>query len=105
MPAHDRLSIVSRLVFGGLSAPVKAVLDRSIGFILPFFEDRGGEMRHRRRYPRSPDLVYLYYGQDLDEAQMVTARELARHNQRNFMAPNVSVHFYDSLDRLGEALA
>ncbi|MDR1110616.1 MAG: hypothetical protein LBP92_07975 [Deltaproteobacteria bacterium] len=105
MPAHDRLSIVSRLVFGGLSAPVKAVLDRSIGFILPFFEDRGGEMRHRRRYPRSPDLAYLYYGQDLDEAQMVTARELARHNQRNFMAPNASVRFFDSLDRLGEALA
>jgi hypothetical protein len=105
MPSHDRLAIVSRLVFGGLSAPVKAVVDRSIGFVLPFFEERDGEMRHRRRYPWSPGLDYLFYGQDLDEAQMATARELARRNRKNFMAPDASVRFFVSLGRLGEALA
>ena len=43
--------ILSRVVYGGFSPFVKNVLDRNIGYILPFFELRKGEMHHKPRYP------------------------------------------------------
>lgn len=46
MSQHDEVIVISRLTFGGFSPDVKAVFDRSIGFILPFFRIVNGEMHH-----------------------------------------------------------
>ncbi|MDR1677590.1 MAG: hypothetical protein LBS44_04275 [Deltaproteobacteria bacterium] len=108
---HDRLTLVSRLVFGGLSPAIKAIIDRSIGYILPFFEYRDGQMFHRKRYPKSPEFRYFYYGlssgQGLNknlEAQMETAKKLAKAHQRNFTCPRFSVEYFSSPEALKEAL-
>jgi multimeric flavodoxin WrbA len=37
MPRQDEVIIISKLTFGGLSPDVKAVLDRSIGYMLPSY--------------------------------------------------------------------
>lgn len=104
MARHDRLTIVSRLVFGGLSGPVKAIVDRSIGFILPFFDDRGGRMFHRRRYPASPGLRYFFHGPRFG-SNLETAGRLAQANRLNFMAGSCEVAHFPDLAGLGEALA
>jgi hypothetical protein len=102
---HRNLAIVSRLTFGGLSAPVKAVLDRSIGFMQPFFELRENSMRHKRRHPRSPNLHYFFHGDDgRDSAQRETAVKLAEANRLNFMAPEVHTTFLTSLSDLKDGL-
>jgi multimeric flavodoxin WrbA len=100
---RDRLTIVSRLVFGGLSGPVKALLDRSIGFILPFFESRGGSMFHTRRYPESPLLRYFFHGPSFG-TNLATAEKLARANAQNFMSPEASVRHFSTLGDLRETL-
>jgi hypothetical protein len=55
------LIYVSRLVYGGLSPDVKAVADRLIPYILPFFDVQDGRMLHRSRYPGIFKLSYFFY--------------------------------------------
>ena len=55
--------ILSRVVYGGFSPFVKNVLDRNIGYILPFFELRKGEMHHKPRYPDRFRLRVFGYGE------------------------------------------
>ena len=54
MPQYDEVIVISKLTFGGLSPEVKAVLDRSIGYMLPFFLIVKGEMHHVRRFRHIP---------------------------------------------------
>lgn len=105
MASHDRLVIISRMVFGGLSPGVKTVLDRSIGFILPFFKIVNGEMHHTKRYEKSPDLTYILYGSDIKDREKETAKKLIAANALNFSCENYSVHFCPSVDKVGEVLA
>ncbi|MDR1297644.1 MAG: hypothetical protein LBO05_09815 [Deltaproteobacteria bacterium] len=103
MIGKRRLTLVSRLVFGAPSPAVKAVLDRSIGFILPFFASRGRGMRHRPRYESSPGLRFCYYDAR-DPGQRKTAEKLTLANQINFMAPEAETLFFSSLEELGAGL-
>jgi hypothetical protein len=62
MAAHDDLIIISRLLFGGFSPAVKAVLDRGIGYMSPLFRVVEGQMHHRMRSEHSLALRVLFYG-------------------------------------------
>jgi len=58
----DVVVLLSRITYGGLSQDVKALLDRLIPNISPFFEMVSGEMHHRARYERFPTMVAIGYG-------------------------------------------
>jgi multimeric flavodoxin WrbA len=104
MATHDELVFLSRLVFGGLSPNVKAVLDRSIGFALPFFRKLNGETHHTMRFETSPGFRYLFYGTDITEQEKETARALAAANTLNFGSERCSVSFFPSAQESLEAL-
>ena len=48
IPYVQEVIVISRLVFGSLSPNIKAIFERSIGFVLPFFCNINGEMHHIR---------------------------------------------------------
>ena len=48
--SSHREIICSECIYGGLSPFIKNVLDRSISYLLPYMEVRGGEMHHKSRY-------------------------------------------------------
>ena len=48
----DEVTVVTKNLYGGYSAPVKNVLDRSIGTSTPFITYRGRQMHHTLRYAR-----------------------------------------------------
>lgn len=104
IPACDVFVIVSRCVYGGLSPDIKALIDRSIGMILPFFRVIQGEMHHVPRYRRRPSMKYLFYGDDITEPEREIAGRLAEANALNFSAPALEVHFSASPGGLREAL-
>lgn len=104
MAHHEKVIIISRLVFGGLSPNVKAVLDRSIGYILPYFRIVDGEMHHVQRYPKKLTLSYMFYGENLPENEKTTAGKLAKGNALNLGADDYTVDFYDSADVVLEEL-
>lgn len=104
MPRYDEIIIISKLTFGGLSPDIKAVLDRSIGYMLPFFRIVKGEMHHVQRFPSAPSLTYYFYQAAGNSAQKQTAQKLAAANALNFGSPKVFVRFYDNNLPISEVL-
>jgi len=57
----DELIIVSRLCYGSYSPDIKALIDRSIPNLLPFFEIKDGKMVHERRSGKALKLRCFFY--------------------------------------------
>ena len=78
----DELVIVTKNLYGGYSAAVKNVLDRSIGTSTPFSTYRGGQMHHTLRYGKHALWKVIVYG-DITEAEKETFRAMAERNAVN----------------------
>ena len=92
--------ILSRVVYGGFSPFVKNVLDRNIGYILPFFELRKGEMHHKPRYPDRFRLRVFGYGEEVSPEEQAVFRRLAEANGLNLNAQSVTVRLGRSPEEL-----
>ena len=78
----DQLVIVTRNLYGGYSADIKNILDRSIGTSTPFSTYRGRQMHHTLRYGRHDLWKVIVYGETTD-AEKETFRYLAERNALN----------------------
>lgn len=90
----NKVIIISKCVYGGFSPFVKNVLDKSISYVLPYFEIKNGETHHKKRYDNSYELVVHFYGKIM-ESEKETAKKLLKANERNFYH-KTEVHFYES---------
>jgi ribosomal protein S18 acetylase RimI-like enzyme len=88
------LTVVSRLVWGGFSPPVKRALDRSISFILPFFAVRDGVMRHISRSRAPLRLTAVFYGAGSDAESMALAEKVLAANAANLGAASHAARFF-----------
>ena len=95
--------LISKATFGSYSSAVKNVLDRSIAYVLPFFEIRNGEMHHGERYHNALTISALFYG-DLTDAEKRTAVNLVKANAVNLNAALGKVHFVNSMEDVREVL-
>ena len=100
----EEFLIISKATFGSYSSAVKNVLDRSISYVLPFFEIRNGEMHHGERYHNELKITAIFYG-DMSENEKQTARNLVKANAVNLNAEPGKVHFADTMEQIGEVLA
>ena len=99
----DEVVLISPILFGGYCESIKAVIDRFIPYVLPYFRIVGGEMHHKMRYKHSFKLKALFYGEcDLEEKQI--AKSLANANALNFGAKSCEVKFFDGLEELRSEL-
>ena len=96
------LTIISKCSFGSYSFFVKNVLDRSISYVLPFFEIREGEMHHRKRYDNQFLMRVIFYGSDITEEEKETAKELVKANAANLHGKVKEVLFVESAEKIGE---
>ena len=96
--------LISKATFGSYSSPVKNVLDRSISYVLPFFEIRNGEMHHGERYHNDLTISALFYG-DMSEEEKWTAENLVKANAVNLNAALGKVHFVEGMENAREVLA
>ena len=78
----DEMVIVTKNLYGGYSAAVKNVLDRSIGTSTPLSTYRGRQMHHTLRYGRHDLWKVIVYG-DVTEAEQASFRYLAERNALN----------------------
>ena len=99
----DELVIVTKNLYGGYSADVKNVLDRSIGSSTPFSTYRGRQMHHTLRYGRHDRLKVVVYG-DITEAEKETFRLTAQRNAVNEGIDRAEVVFLSDLSALEAAL-
>ena len=89
------LVLVSRCVYGGLSPEVKGAMDRSIGYVLPFFRLLDGEMHHTMRYGNGLRLHLHLYG-DIAPEERPIAEALVQAMGRNFGCRESRVSFYET---------
>ena len=98
-----KLTVVSRCYYGGFSPEIKALMDRHIGYMLPWFHVNEGEMHHIPRYERRIELAWHLYG-EINEAERETALHYAAANARNLHAASHTVAFYGSAEELEVAV-
>lgn len=77
---------LSPVVFGGYSGDLKKAVDRLLGLIHPFFNERDGLTRHRPRYPDYPPMLFLGISDRADDETSATFREYAGGNAINLLA-------------------
>ena len=99
----DELVIVTKNLYGGYSAAVKNVLDRSIGTSTPLSTYRGGQMHHTLRYGKHGLWKVVVYGA-ITEAEKASFRYLAERNALNDGFASSQVLFLDDLSQLEAAL-
>ena len=78
----DELVIITKNLYGGYSADVKNVLDRSIGTSTPLSTYRGRQMHHTLRYGKHGLWKVVVYG-EITEAEKDAFRYLAERNALN----------------------
>jgi hypothetical protein len=78
----DAIIFLSEIVYGGFSADIKTLLERSIQNILPFFETYKGEMHHEVRYERFPIWIAIGCG-EVSDGEAQTFVRLADRNALN----------------------
>lgn len=104
----DEWHIISRLLYGQLAPEVKAVMDRSIGYMLPFFEDSKGEQHHPTRYPDKKIRViyHLYYLGDNKppDDEIETMKKIIDANMLNLSIDDYDSHFYTGIEGVLEGL-
>ena len=96
----DRLMIISKCTYGSYSPFVKNVLDRSIGYISPFFEIRNGEMHHQRRYNNHIKITVYMYGEDITGEERKIAERLVEANALNIYAEVEIVAFFKNPEEI-----
>ena len=74
--------IVTKNLYGGYSAAVKNVLDRSIGTSTPFSTYRGKQMHHTLRYGKHGLWKVIVYG-EITDTEKEAFRYLAERNAIN----------------------
>lgn len=99
----DELVIITENLYGGYSAAVKNVLDRSIGTSTPFSTYRGGQMHHTLRYGKHDLWKVIVYGETTAE-EKDTFRCLAGRNAINDGYGRSEVVFLADLAELEEQL-
>ena len=95
----DEMVIITRNLYGGYSAAVKNVLDRSIGTSTPFSTYRGHQMHHTLRYGKHDLWKVIVYG-DITEDEKDTFRYLAQRNAVNDGFARSEVIFIQDLSQL-----
>ena len=99
----EEFILISKATFGSYSSAVKNVLDRSISYVLPFFEIRNGEIHHGERYQNVLTISALFYG-PMTENEMQTAENLVKANAVNLNAALGKVHFVEGMEDVREVL-
>jgi multimeric flavodoxin WrbA len=99
----DELVVITQNLYGGYSAAVKNVLDRSIGTSTPLSTYRGEQMHHTLRYGKHDLWKVIVYG-DITEAERETFRYLAERNAINDGFTQSEVVFLADLAELEASL-
>ena len=99
----DELIVVSPIKYGSYSPEIKAVLERSIGYMLPYFRIINNEMHHKQRYKKTFSIKFLLYGK-CDKEEIEIAKKLIKANALNFGTDNYFIDFFDSFENIKEKL-
>lgn len=90
----DELVLVTKNVYGCYSSFVKQVLERSIGYVEPYFTLRQGEIHHLSRTDKKLDFTIVVYG-NTEKLDRELLRRLAIANMNNINTNIPDIRFVE----------
>ena len=90
----DELILISKNRFGCYSESVKRVLERCIGYVLPYFTIRDKHIHHASRYDNKLKLTTYFYG-DITDNDYKCLDKLVKANSINLNASSYEVKRLD----------
>lgn len=99
----DELILISKCRYGCYSSSTKKVLERCIGYVLPYFTIRNKEIHHKSRYDKKLKLYTYFYG-NIEEEDKKSVDKLVKANSINLNAIDYEVNYVDNLKELEKCL-
>jgi len=99
----DELIIISKNRYGCYSNNTKRVLERCIGYVLPYFTIREGKTHHKSRYNTPVPLIVYFYG-DFDKEDKKCLKELVKANAINLSSPKYTINFLDNIAEVDKCI-
>lgn len=97
--ASEKLIIITEMLYGGVSIPVKRVLDRSIPGVTPFFKKKNGYLHHLQRYKSETEIKAVFYNsENLTHSEKVQGKEYIEAMGLNFYSKCNEVLFIERSD-------
>lgn len=96
---NNTVVIITKVQYGCYSSYIKNVIERSIGYLLPFLANVNGETHHTVRYKdKIPKMIFIGYSNDTTPSEKETFFELIKGNAINFGAKdNYECYLVDDL--------
>ena len=95
----DEVIMISESRYGCYSNSVKRVLERCIGYLLPYFRVYKGMIHHVPRFKNRIKLTVLFYG-NIDENDKKCLYDLVKANCLNFNASSFTVKYYKNVEEI-----
>ena len=99
----DELILISDCRYGCYSNDVKRVLERCIGYVLPYFTIRKNEIHHQSRYENKLELCTYFYG-NITEEDKKCVYNLVKANSINLNSSKFSINYVDNLKELEKCI-
>ena len=99
----DELIIISKCRYGCYSASTKRVLERCIGYVLPYFTIRNNEIHHASRYERKLKFKTYFYG-DITDDDKLAIDTFIKANAININAKNYEITYIKNIKELQKCI-
>lgn len=99
----NELIIISKNRYGCYSASVKKILERCIGYVLPYFTIRNNEIHHESRYKDNMKLSVYFY-ENMKEEDKLSIERLVKANAINLNANEYQINYISNLKELNKCL-
>ena len=99
----DELLLISKCRYGCFSTYTKRVLERCIGYVLPYFTMREGSMHHISRYKNKLKLKVYFYG-NIDSFDKECSYDLVKANALNLNIDDFQVYYLNDIEELKKCI-
>jgi len=99
----NELIIISKNRYGCYSTPVKKVLERSIGYVLPYFTIRNNEIHHKSRYKNKLKLSVYFYG-NINDDNKDTIEKLVKANSVNLNTKEYKIRYLKNIKEIEKCI-
>ena len=92
--SSKKLIIITEMLYGGVSIPVKRVLDRSIPGITPFFKMKEGKLHHWQRYKTETEILAIFHNSDnLSDSEKSQGEEYINAMGLNYYSKHNDIYY------------
>lgn len=103
---NNTFVVICEIKYGSYTSYIKNVIERSIGFLLPFIKNINNECHHSIRYKdRIPKLIFIGYSNCIAQEEKETFSKLVKGNAINFGAGDkYECHIVDNLTKINDLI-